>query len=226
MNDIIPSEQFPSNSYNEKKKPVVKPVAHGEIVVKKKTLREKIADFFFTNGDEPEMGEYIYQDIVKPAVLDTISDISHAIVDSIRDTVDIALFGNMRSARYRRSDSDRRYYRTSYDDDYWDRERRSRDRRRERDEDRNRPSRRSDDYIAAKVETRDEARDVVRGMQDIIRRYDCASVLNFYDLADLPTKSTDDDWGWSKTHPFEATITAVRNGYIIEPLTKPVSIRD
>ena len=67
------------------------------------------------------------------------------------------------------------------------------------------------------VETRSEAMDLIHEMQEHLRMYNVVSVLNFYDMADMPTKSTDDDWGWDNDNPFEATVTRVRDGYIVEP---------
>lgn len=201
---------YPSNSY--KSKEPVKKVAHGKPVVRRKSFKERIQDLIF----EPEDGDgydYVYEDIIRPAFLDMLGDIAHNIVDAVEDTVDSALFG---SPKRRRSRSG--YYRTSYDDDYddyWNRERRGR-RRRDRDEERTR-SRRSDD-VAAKVESRSEAVDLINAMQERVHQFKVASVLNFYDMADMPTRSTDDDYGWDLAHPFEAQIERVRDGYIVEPV--------
>ena len=211
------SISYPSNSFKSKEKEAstqVKKVAHGTAVVRRKSFKERISDWLFVNEEDYE--DFVYEDIVRPAILDAISDISHNAIEAIRDTIDMVLFGSVRGARRRRSG----YFRTSYDDDdYWDRERRIRRRDRDRDDDR-RVSRRSDD-VAAKVESRSEAVDLVQAMQERVHDYKVASVLNFYDMADMPTRSTDDDYGWDLGHPFEATITRTRDGYIVEP-NKPV----
>lgn len=208
------SISYPSNSFKSKEKTVnapVKKVAHGTAVVRRKSLKERISDWLFVNEEDYE--DYVYEDIIRPAILDALGDISHNAIEAVRDTIDIVLFGSIKGARRRRGG----YFRTSYDDDYWDRERRNR--RRDRDDDR-RVSRRSDD-VAAKVESRSEAVDLVQAMQERVHDYRVASVLNFYDMADMPTRSTDDDYGWDLGHPFEATITRMRDGYIVEP-NKPV----
>ena len=209
--------RYPSNSFKSKEKPAnqpVKKVAHGTAVLRRKSFKERITDWLFVNEEDYE--DYVYEDIVRPAILDAIGDISHNAIEAVRDTIDIVLFGSVKGARRRRSG----YYRTSYDDDYWDRSRRSCRRERDRDEDDRRFSRRSDD-VAAKVESRSEAVDLVQAMQERVHDYKVASVLNFYDMADMPTRSTDDDYGWDLGHPFEATITRTRDGYIVEP-NKPV----
>lgn len=203
---------YPSNSYKNRDKPAntaVKKVAHGTAVTRRKSLKERISDWLFVN--EEDYHDFVYEDIVRPAILDALSDISNNVIEAVHDTVDTVLFGSVRGAKRRRSG----YFRTSYDDDYWDRARRSRRRERENDDDR-RYSRRSDD-VAAKVESRSEAVDLVHAMQERVHDYKVASVLNFYDMADMPTRSTDDNYGWDLGHPFEATITRVRDGYIVEP---------
>lgn len=205
---------YPSNSFKSKEKQAntqIKKVAHGTAVVRRKSVKERISNWLFVNEEEYE--DFVYEDIIRPAILDALGDVSHNVIEAIRDTIDTVLFGSVKGARRHRSG----YFRTSYDDDYWDRERRSR--RRDRDDDR-RVSRRSDD-VAAKVESRSEAVDLVQAMQERVHDYKVASVLNFYDMADMPTRSTDDDYGWDLGHPFEATITRTRDGYIVEP-NKPV----
>ena len=205
---------YPSNSYKSRevaKSEPKKPVAHGKPVVRKKSLKDRFLNWLCTDIDTEGYKEFIFEDLIRPAVRDAVGDISHNAIETVRDAIDTALFGSKGSRRYRSG-----YYRTSYDDDYWDRERRSRRRERERDDDDRRYSRRSDD-VAAKVESRSEAVDLVHAMQERVHDYKVASVLNFYDMADMPTKSTDDNYGWDLGHPFEATITRVRDGYIVEP---------
>ena len=204
---------YPSNSFKSKEKATapVKKVAHGTAVKRRKSIKDRITDWLFVSEEDYE--DFVYEDIVRPAILDALGDISHNAIEAVRDTVDTILFGSVRGARRRRGG----YYRTSYDDDYWDRERRSRHRDRDRDrDDDKRYSRRSDD-VAAKVESRSEAVDLVQAMQERVHDYKVASVLNFYDMADMPTRSTDDNYGWDLGHPFEATITRTRDGYIVEP---------
>lgn len=223
-------ERYPSNSYRsrraeseERESREIKPVAHGTAVKRKKSLKERIAGWLFVDADDYE--DYIYEDFIRPAITDVVGDLSHNVfdtvldaIDTMLDAIDTALFGGdgSRRGRYRRRGG---YYRTSIDDydEYWNREKRGRRRRdRDRDDDR-RYSRRSDD-VAAKLETRGEAVRLIEAMQDRVHKFNCASVLNFYDFADMPTRSTDDDYGWDLGHPFEATITRIRDGFIVEPV--------
>lgn len=206
------SVSYPSNSYKSKEKSAAEPVkkvAHGTAVRRKKSLKDRIMNWLFVNEEDYE--DFVYEDIIRPAILDALGDISHNAIEAVRDTVDIVLFGSVKGARRRRGG----YFRTSYDDDYWDRERRSRRHDRDRDDDK-RYSRRSDD-VAAKVESRSEAVDLVQAMQERVHDYKVASVLNFYDMADMPTRPVDDNYGWDLGHPFDATISRVRDGYIVEP---------
>lgn len=216
--------EYPSNSYRsrhgteEKEEAAsVRPVAHGTAVRKKKTLKERIAGWLFVNEEDYE--DYIYEDFIRPAVVDAVGDLSHNVFDTVMDAIDTALFGSEGGGRgrYRR----RRSYWRGYDDDYgeyWNRERRSRRRTRERDRDEEKRYSRRSDEVAAKVETRGEAVDLIEAMQKRVHQFKCASVLNFYDFADMPTRSTDDNYGWDLGHPFDATITRTRDGYIVEPV--------
>lgn len=216
--------EYPSNSYRsrheqaaeESESKSVKPIAHGTAVTKKKSLMERISGWLFVEPEDYE--DYIYEDFIRPAVVDAVGNLSHNVFDTVLDAIDTALFGgdSGRRGRYRRRSS---YWRSSYDDDYdeyWNRERRGR-RRRSREDDDRRRTRRSDE-VAAKFETRGEAVDMINAMQDRIHKFKCASVLNFYDFADMPTRSTDDNYGWDLGHPFEATISRTRDGYIVEPV--------
>ena len=211
---------YPSNSYASREKKDIsaeraKPVVHGKPVVRKKSFMEKVRGWLFVPAEDYE--DYIYEDIIRPAIRNAVGDLFYNTIGSMTDFFEGTIFGS--SSRSRRSRYGSSYYRTSYDDDYWDRERRTRRRDRDRDRD-DRYSRRSDD-VMAKVETRGEAVDLVAAMQERCNRYKVVSVLNFYDMADMPTKSTDDNYGWDLGHPFEATITRVNDGYIVEP-NKPI----
>lgn len=212
---------YPSNSYSSREKkeeapPPMKKVAHGTAVSRRKSLKDRLMDWLFVDEDEYE--DFIYEDLIRPAILDAVWDIGNNAMDTIKDALGVSLFGSGRSGRRRRSG----YYRTSYDDDdyseYWNRERRGRRRsRRDRDEDDGRYSCRRSDDVAAVVETRREAVDLVQAMQERIRMYKEASVLNFYDAADMPTRPNDDNYGWDLGHPFEATISRYKGNYIVEP---------
>lgn len=216
----INKDLYPSNADRQPEKEPVKKVAHGVAVRKKRSLRERVHDFLFETGPETAK-TYIYEDIVEPAIKDMASDIARSILGGILDSIDMALFGSVRGSRYRRSDRESSYWR-SYDDYYDDR-----DRRRRRDDERysrerERYSRRSDE-AAAKVETHQEAKDLVYAMQDRVHRYDSASVAYFYDIADMPVNPTDEYYGWDLKHPFEARVEHARDGWIVTP-TRPVRL--
>lgn len=216
----INKDMYPSNAEKPSDGKAVQKVAHGVAVRRKRSLRQRVHDFLFETGPETAK-TYIYEDIVEPAIKDMTSDIARSILGGILDSIDVALFGSVRSSRYRRSDSRSSYWR-SYDDYYDDR-----DRRRRRDDDRyererERYSRRSDE-AAAKVETHEEARNLVYAMQDRVHVYGRANVAYFYDIADMPINPTDEYYGWDLDHPFEARVEHVRDGYIVTP-TRPVRL--
>jgi len=214
---------YPSNSFKDRKpdakpEPVTK-VAHGRQVEMRKTLWERIKDLFLEPEGEPSR-DYIYEDIIEPAIADGVSNIAQGIMDSLMGGINNFLFPNGGPRYY--PDRGRTRWGRAYDEYYDDRNRHYGDRARERRAERDRRSRRSDDP-AAMVETRDEAIRLIEAMQDRVHRYDIASVLNFYDMADMPTNSVDDRYGWDREHPFEASITYTRDGYVVTP-SRPIPL--
>ena len=218
----INKDLYPSNADRQPEKEPVKKVAHGVAVRKKRSLRERVHDFLFETGPETAK-TYIYEDIVEPAIKDMTSDIARSILGGILDSIDVALFGSVRSSRYRRSDRESSYWR-SYDDYYDDR-----DRRRRRDDERysrerERYSRRSDE-AATMVETKKEAKDLVYAMQERVHRYGFANVAYFYDISEMSINPQDEYYGWNLDHPFEARIESAGGGkgWIVTP-TRPVRL--
>lgn len=210
---------YPDNSRKakEKKNEPVRPCVHGKQVVVHKTLWEKIKDLFLEPEDAPDH-DYIYEDIIEPAIADGVANIAQGLMDSLMGGLTDFLFPN----------GTRRYYGSRrgttwsrrYDEYYDDRRNRRSDLRDSRE--RQARNRRSDDP-AAMVESKEEAMRLIYAMQDRVHDYDVASVLNFYDMADMPTNSIDDEYGWDKDHPFEARVTYTRDGWIVTPV-RPVHI--
>lgn len=207
------------------KKPVPR-LAHGRKIIVKKTLGEKIHDFFFEDGTTQSMTSDFVENVVKPAFNDMVYDMFMDFTDMIRGSFENMWFnGSMSNYSRSRYSRGRRYgYRRSYDDYYYDR----RDDRDDRREDRRRLSRRNDS-VAAMVPSRDEAKNVVLEMQERCRECDdpeqYVSVTDFYVMCDMPAvTSNDSSWGWNRRNPFEASIRYFTDeqgdGYVIEP-SKP-----
>jgi hypothetical protein len=201
-------EEFPSNSRSEKReepqeesKKIIKQVATGKRIVRKKTFFDNIL-----SGTLKVVGTYILFDILIPAAKNTLSDM-------INNGSDMILFGEPKS---RKRDRDRVSPRVSYTN-YYDR-----DRDRDRDRggyDRERRSERvygrsrfdSDDVL---LPTREEAEDVIRSMFDIYDQYNEVTVSEFLELVGLPDEYTDRNYGWRNLR--DAQTRRVRDGYVID----------
>lgn len=132
--------------------------------------------------------------------------------DFIMDTIESALYG--RSTRNRRN-SDGYYGRTNYSSYY----RSDSTRSRRRDPDRHdRYSRSRDnekvDYKDIRLNNRADAEEIVDRMKDRINEYERASIADLLDLVGLPSKYTDNSWGW--TDPRDIGIKRIGGYYLID----------
>jgi len=195
-------EQFPSNSRkqeDEESKKVIKQVATGKRIVRKRTFLDNIL-----SGTLKVVGSYILFDILIPAAKNTLSDM-------INNGTDMILFGEPKTRK-----RDRTSPRVSYTN-YYDRDR-DRDRG-DRFHDRERRDRvvlgrsrfDSDDIL---LPTREEADDVIQSMFDIYDQYNAVTVSEFLELVGLPDEYTDQNYGWTNLRDVQAR--RARDGYIID----------
>lgn len=71
------------------------------------------------------------------------------------------------------------------------------------------------------LNTQEEAELVLSTMQDIIEKYDFASVSDFHTIVGLPSTYVDNNWGWSGLH--YVNIRQVREGWLLEmPSVEPL----
>lgn len=218
-------EKFPSNSYsvrqNEPSDNDEEVVVTGKKVIREKSFKDKVADFFFESSAEAA-ADYVMHDIVKPAFSNIIADIVDGIFDMVRDSIDTALHRSYRGRRYR----DNVYYdMPSYNAG---RERESRrERRRDRDEerssrrDRKRYSNRSDD-VAIVCDSSSDAR---RLKDKILDRYNSKgyiTVAQVYTMADVNTTPPDFDYGWDEDYGIEVGITPISGGDWLVEVNDPI----
>lgn len=179
----------------EKVKPLVK---KEDVVSTKKGFFTKIKESFISE-DAKDIGDYIVNDVVIPGIKDTIlSCIERAFGYSGRG--------------YRRNERADTRERTSYSS-YYRSSRSERDRRRERDE--RREERRDElDYKNIVLKNREDAEEIADKMNYYIHEYDSVAVAMLFDLIDMPSKYTDNNWGW--TREGDIRVRRVRTGWLID----------
>jgi hypothetical protein len=222
-------EEFPSNSKNvtgtEKSTPLQKPsgskpekkdiqkVITGEAVKKPSPLGRRFKHIFF-GTDIKSVSRYVFGDVLLPAA-------KNMLVDATSKGVERLIYGDS-SPRRPRMGSDANRPMVQY----------------------NSPINRSRAYSSARlpdqpplpnrgranrydtgdilVQTRDDAELVVERMQDIIDKYQVATVADLQSLIGYPSTYVDNEWGWSSLQT--VNIQQTRNGYVIElPQAEPIS---
>lgn len=204
MDDFVPnSHKFKEEKKNQlserkERKPIEK-VTKGKVKVKKKSELHKFASSFVSE-DVSKVKSYVIGDVLIPAIKKAISDI-------ITNGIDMILYGE--TGRSRRSSSSRVSYSKYYDDCRDDRRSDSSSLRSRYD---------VDDVL---FETRDEAKDVLERMDELIDTYGVASIADFYDLAGVTGNYTDNKYGW--TNLSAADVVRVRDGFMIKlPRVRPL----
>ena len=152
-------------------------VVSGKAKIKQKSEIRKFTDVFISE-DAANVKNYIFTDVLVPAVKKLVSDI-------VKDGIEMILYGGV--GRGRDSGGSRASY-VSYNR-FSDRK----DDRRSYSEPRTRSGYNYGEVI---VRTRGDAEAVLDGLQGMIERYGTASVADMYDLADVPHNYTDNNYGW------------------------------
>lgn len=138
-----------------------------------KTKKKNSLKNVFISEDASQVKNYVFMDVLVPAIKKAVSDI-------VRDGIDMILYGKVQKrSGYSGSKVS---YRSYYDD---------------RKEDRysSRPS--SFDYDDIVVNDRAEAEAVLDMMQSIIDEYGHVTVSDLYDLVDLSAPYTANKYGWT-----------------------------
>ena len=71
-------------------------------------------------------------------------------------------------------------------------------------------------------ETKDEAYNVLKGLEELIDEYDQASIADFYNLCGITGKFTDHKWGWTDLTG-SRVVRAYGGGYEVE-LPRPEAL--
>lgn len=204
----VVKSHYPPNSHKAKEAPKAKTervklekVITGEARKQKKSLGRKISETI-TGDDMRSVGNYLVMDVFVPAL-------KNLIVDMLSQGAERAFYGDTRRSR-----SGRPGY-TSYNRAYTGSK--PQEGRRELSQ----RSRASHDFDGIIIGDRGEAEKVIDDLVEVIRNYDVATVLDFYDLVDIRGNFVDEKWGWNDLR--SAGVRRVRDGYLID-LPKPIEL--
>lgn len=209
MDNYVPN----SHRYKEEQKRTsdekreIRKVAGGKVRTKKKSELSKLSDVFISE-DAANVKNYIFFDVLVPAI-------KNAIIDIATDSVNMIFGGTRRSSNgsllnLARSNSyvsynkysDRRDTRSSYEDSR---------------------SRARFDYDDIIYESRAQAMDALDTMEDAIDAYGFVTVADMYDMVDLTAPYTGNRYGWYSLR--DAEVTRLRGGGYIIKLPKAEVIK-
>lgn len=187
---------------DDRKDELIPVVKQDDIIVKKKNLGQKFADAFISDSAK-DVKSYIIMDVLVPGIKDTILNV-----------MEMIFFGGTRGRRRSSSYSDNTSYRAFYQSEAYDdygaprrRDRGRRDRRSRYDDDKI-------DYRCIIVRDRRDAEDIVDKLKGRIEKYGEATKSDLFELVDLPSTHTDNNWGW--IDPRDIGIRRVQTGYLID----------
>ena len=187
------------NAATEEKR--VQKVVKSPVKTKKNEVR-KFADIFISE-DIANVKNYIFMDVLVPAV-------KKAIYDIVTNGIDMFLYGGSGKTKSGSSGtkvSYRNYYEQKNSPSYRGSE--------------NTKSHNGFEYDDIIFDNRGEAEAVKQQMQATIARYGVVTVADLYDMADLSAPYTSQKYGWMDVSSAEAT--RVRDGYMLK-LPRPVAI--
>ena len=194
--DNLPDNSHKNRAENKESKAAegkrVDKVIHGKAKAKKNEMR-KLTDIFISE-DVSNVKNYIFMDVIVPAV-------KKAIYDLVVGTLDMSLYGGRGGGK--RSTADTVSYR-----DY-----NGMSRRDERTYNSTRTSS-GYSYDDIVVDTRGEAETVLMRMDEIMEEYETVRVADLYDLVGITGNYTDNNYGW--TNIKNAQVVRVRDGYKIK----------
>lgn len=176
------------------------------VQVKKKSGFAKFADNFIEE-DSRTVKDYIFKEVLKPALKKAISDMT-------KGAIDLWLYGDANVSRdytLRNTNASRISYQSYYRDD--------------RDYNRA-PIRnyRTGNYDFANVafDSMGDAQEVLKRMDEIMARYHLVRVADLYDLAGIAGTYTDNDWGWMDIQ--SASVSRTYDGKYIIRLPKAMPL--
>lgn len=194
--DYKPNSHAYKNKKQEEKK--IEKVVKGNVKTKKKSEARKFTDVFISE-DAHNVKNYIFMDVLVPAIKKAISDI-------VTDGIDMILYGGTGSSKKKRDGYTS--YRSYSSSDRKDRDRFAYNKGFD-----------LDDII---FESRVDAEDVREQMEEIIDNYGIVTVSDLYEMSDLPLPYTGNKYGWTSLR--SSDIVRVRGGGYSIKLPRPKAI--
>lgn len=201
MNELKPnSHKYKESEGDKEKRPEkkVEPVVSGKVRTKKKSLFQKAVDLIVPE-DITDIRSHMLEDVLVPCFKDTISDI-----------VNVMLYGEKRSGNRSTKGGTKVSYR-----DFYDRNNNRRDYNQVR-------ARSGYELMELIFDTRGEALDVLRMMDDIIARYGTVTVADYYELSNVQSNYTDNKYGWKNID--HADTVSVRGGGFTIRMPRPLPL--
>lgn len=196
--DII---NYPNNSNAAKRNAVegqksvaereVKKVIKDQVIIKKKNEIQKLADVFLSE-DVSNVKGYIFNDVIVPAIRDTLFDI-------VTKGAKMIFYGAKGSSGIDKFTSSRISYRQYYDDN----------RRYTSSTEESLKSK--FDYEDMEFASRSDAEDVLDQMDAMLEKYKRVSVLDLYDMIDVTAPFTSEKYGWTNLR--DAKIIPTKGAY-------------
>lgn len=198
-------EEYRSNSQRMKdraEKKDIQKVTTGKVTVKKKTFGDKIRDSF-VEEDGKSISDYIVNDVLVPGI-------KRGLFDMVTGGLEMLFYGEVKGRRRDNTTRANVNQRASYSSYYGSRQYDSRPQPRVQYE--------YDDIL---FDTREDAREVLTSMDDIVEQYGVVTVSDYYDLVGKTARWTDNNYGWTDLR--NAQIMSVSGGYTINlPKAMPV----
>lgn len=223
---------MPSNSHEHKaqvavetkperpKHDVPKPKLSEGAVVKKPSMLSKVVDTFLQGRNLEDVGSYVVKSVLVPTIIDGIAN-------TLKTAVDGICYGDIRPG----SASKYGNQKTNYSTSSITRPGSSSSGRivasggRNSNNQTDYAARRSRGFEQIVISNRRDAEIVYDHMLDIIEKYDCVSVADYYDsfegTINVQARFTDNDWGWFNLD--NVGIHHVPGGWMID-LPDPVKL--
>lgn len=196
------SKKLKGENIPEKK--AIEKVVTGTVVVKKKSLGQKIKDTFI-EADFRSVAHYVVTGVLIPAA-------RNMIVDAATKGVERMMYGDRTPPRGGYGPPRMTYGGTPLRTDY-----RAPQTRPPVTGPRY-PRAGSNDYI---IPTREEAMSVLQSMHDILEMYTEVTVSDLHELMGIPTNHVEQKWGWR--HLVGSTVRPDRDGFLLElPQAEPL----
>jgi len=203
--DPLKYQSTHGNSHKQKEKAealankTIEKVVTGEVVQKKKSVGQKFKGIFF-GGELKGAARYIAADVLLPAL-------RNLLVDTTSKGIERVVYGESSAQRRRTVGYGSRI---QYNNPIA---------RRDHAYLPNQPAhstmrqvrRDTNEFVLA---SREEAELVLERLNDIVDKYEIASLADLYQLMGLPTSAIDNKWGWISL--VNAEIRQARDGYVLD----------